>query len=453
MSQTFERKLYEKLVSWKEENSGASALLLDGPHAMGKSFIVEAFARENYRSVMFIDFAQVSSYIKNLFLNFRDDPVTLLNKLAKHYKIAIYPRETLLVLDSIQTFPAAREAINKLCSDRRCDIIELGAGVSVRENIKDINLPSAEIAFRLFPMDFEEFCIALGEGALASKIRERFQARKPLSAAKHSRAMRLFKTYLIVGGMPGAVTAFANNAAAAYTEALSAAASVKHEIAASLKKDIDSIPAKYKARVASLYEQLPLFLSQSDKHVRFRHIVKGTYAYQYEDTFNWLSDSGLAYICRRTENPKLGLYSLNESDSFVKAYMSDTGLLADAVLKTSANSFIEDEHSPLDDILYENAAAAALSTNGHKLFYYSRYNDMKHRNDIDIDFLITDGTGSRAKIIPIEIKCGKRYSSRTLPKFIELYHSNISESFVVCKKNLKIKDSITYIPPYMLFCI
>ena len=446
----FRRKIYDKLLAWKAESAGKKALLIEGARRIGKSTIVEEFARNEYKSYILIDFARAPETVKEYFRLHLNDLDTFYMLLSVQYGVELYPRESIIVFDEVQLFPKAREAIKYLVADGRFDFIETGSLISIRENVKDIVIPSEERHIKMFPLDFEEFCWAMQEQPLLAYIRRCFEQRIPLEQELHEKAMLIFKQYLLVGGMPMSVVAFLEG-----KKNFGAADLEKRDILELYRNDIMKIKAQYRSKVLAIYDQIPGLLSRHEKRVVFNRIAEGSTAEQYEETFFWLTDSMVANECRKVNDPNVGL-SLNESDTYVKCYMGDTGLLVSHAF--DENELLEDEvykqilNGKLglnEGMLFENAIAQMLTANGHRLFFYTHYDAEKKRNDIEIDFIISNNSKTKYKMYPIEVKSGTRYSTVSLLKFREKYRRRIGECYIIHPRNLMVKDEILCIPPYM----
>lgn len=450
----FKRKIYEKLLTWKKESASEKALLIEGARRIGKSTIAEEFAKNEYRSYILIDFNDVSDVVTDAFNRYLNDLDTFFLILSTEYNKTLYPKESLIILDEIQKFPKARQSIKKLIKDGRYDYIETGSLISIRENVQGITIPSEERSIKMYPMDFEEFCWALGEEQMPKYIRQCFQERKPLEEGLHHKAMMLFKQYMLVGGMPKAVEKYIEN-----NRSFHLADAEKRDILTLYRNDINKIDRSYRAKVLSIYDQIPAFLSQHEKRVRLSNIEEKSTFPMYQDTFFWLGDSMIANECFNCADPNVGL-SLNEERTYIKCYMGDTGLLVSHAF--DENEIIEEElykqilHDKLsinEGMLFENAIAQCLTANGHKLFFYTHYNEEKHRNDIEIDFIISNNSKTRLKLFPIEVKSGKRYTTTSLENFLTKYHQRVGQAYIIHPKNLSIKDEIVCIPSYMSICL
>ena len=450
----FKRKIYDKFLAWKDETKGKKALLVEGARRIGKSTIVEEFAKNEYKSYIIIDFAKASQDIKSYFQQHLNDLDTFYMLLSVQYGVKLYPRESIIIFDEVQMFPKAREAIKYLVADGRYDFIETGSLISIKENVKDIVLPSEERHIKMYPLDFEEFCWALGEEALVSYIRRCFEEKTPLERYIHDKAMLIFKEYMLIGGMPQSIVAYIEN-----QKDFEKADLEKRDILELYRSDIMKIDARYRSKVLAIFDQIPGLLSRHEKRVVFNRIVENSTAEQYEETFFWLSDSMIVNECRRANDPAVGL-SLSESDTYLKCYMGDTGLLLSHAF--DENELLEEEvyKQILNDklglnegMLYENVIAQMLAANNHRLFFYTHYNEEKKRNDIEIDFIISNNSKTKYKMYPIEVKSGARYSIKSLQKFNEKYKDRIGGAYIIHPRNLTIKEDIICIPPYMTICL
>lgn len=450
----FKRKIYDRLLDWKNESHGTRALLVEGARRIGKSTIVEEFAKNEYKSYILIDFNKADKDVINAFETKGSKPDDLFMLLSSYYGVVLYERESLIIFDEVQKYPHARELVKYLVADGRYDYIETGSLISIRENVVDITIPSEERKIQMYPMDFEEFCWALGNEPITQYIRSCFLKKEPLEQGLHNEAMLLFKQHMLVGGMPDAVNSFIES-----RKDFSKADKAKRDILNLYREDIRKIERGYQAKVQSIFDQIPSFLSRHEKRVRISNLGPKGNDIQYEDTFFWLADSMICNECFNSTDPNVGL-GLNEDRTFIKCYMGDTGLLVSHAF--SENELMEDEVyknilfdklSLNEGMLYENAIAQALSANGHRLFFYTSYNEQKKRNDIEIDFIITNKSRLKEKIFPIEVKSTKRYGITSLERFCDKFSNRIGGGYVIHPKNLKVEGNITYLPAYMTFLL
>lgn len=450
----FRRKIYYKLLNWKNEAKGSKAVLIEGARRIGKSTICEEFAKNEYESYILIDFAKKDKTVESYFTQYLTDLDTFFMMLSTYFKAKLVNRKSLIIFDEVQMFPQARAAIKYLVADGRYDYIETGSLISVKENVKDIVIPSEERSIKMYPLDFEEFAWALGEDLLLEYIKKCFESREPLERNMHNKAMLLFKQYLLVGGMPKPVVLFIEN-----NKDFSKTDEEKRDILKLYRNDIMKIKAQYRAKVLAIFDSIPGLLSQHEKRVVFKDIQEGSFADQYNETFFWLSDSMISNECFLTSDPNVGL-SINEVRTYVKCYLGDTGLLVshafdeNELLENEVYSQILNDKLNLNEgMFFENVIAQMLTSSGHKLYFYTHYSKEKHRNDIEIDFLLSNNSKLKYKLYPIEVKSGKNYKISSLLRFKEKYKSRIGECYIIHPMNLSLKDDILCIPPYMTMCL
>ena len=450
----FKRKIYNKLKKWKSETEGTKALLIEGARRIGKSTIVEEFAKNEYRSYILIDFNLASDTVISAFNNYLNDLDTFFMIIESEYNKKLYRRESVIIFDEIQRFPKARQAVKYLVADGRFDYIETGSLISIKENVDGITLPSEERRLSMYPMDFEEFAWALGDDMSIGYIRKCFEKLMPLEQALHAKAMMLFRQYMIVGGMPQSVLAYIEN-----DRDFRRADMEKRDILEMYRSDIMKIHSSYKSGVIALFDQIPAFLSHKERRVVMNRLEKNATFPKYYDTFFWLADSMMVNQCFNCSDPNIGL-SLNEDRTYVKCYMCDTGLLVSHTFSENEitdnnlyREFLFGKLSINEGMFYENAISQMLVANGHRLFFYTRYNEEKHRNDIEIDFLISNNSKLKYKVYPIEVKSSDRYTIKSLQRFEVRFQKRIGGCYVIHPKNLKVEGNTVFIPAYMTFCL
>ena len=448
------RKIYSELLKWKEHSADGFALLIEGARRIGKSTIVEEFAKNEYKHYLLIDFAKATDRTKQYFSDYANDLDTLFMLLSQTYGKVLEPSETLIIFDEVQLCPKARQLIKQLVADGRYHYIETGSLISVKENIKDIVIPSEEKTIKMYPLDFEEFCWALNKDILVEYIRKCFNELKPLDEQLHREAFLVFKQYMLVGGMPKSVIKYIEN-----NKRFDLADEVKRNILSLYRQDIRKIENKYQSKVTLIFDQIPSFLSKHEKRVILNDIKSSSTIEQYTESFFWLSDSMICNECFNCNDPNIGL-SINEDRTYIKCYMGDTGLLVSHAF--DENEIMEEELykqilldrlSINEGMLFENAIAQMLVSNGHKLYFYNPYSQEKHRNDIEIDFLISNKSKTKFKVYPIEVKSTIKYTVNSLLKFKEKFKDRIGQCYVIHPKNLVVKEDYIAIPPYMTICL
>lgn len=360
----------------------------------------------------------------------------------------------MIIFDEIQKFPRAREAVKYLVADGRYDYIETGSLISIKENVEDITVPSEERKLRMYPLDFEEFARAMGEDLLLEYIEQCWRQEKPLEQKLHAKAMRLFLEYMLVGGMPQSVVAYAENSRDFY-----ASDREKRDILDLYRDDIRKASKRYNSRVSALFENIPGYLSTHEKKVVLSQIDDGARFAQYDDPLFWLDDSMICNLCYKCNDPNVG-FALSKNDAAVKCYMGDTGLLVS--LAFSENELSDQQPykaimagrlSLNEGMIYENMIAQMIAAKGRKLYFYTRYNEEKHRNDIEIDFLLSNESKTSFRIFPMEVKSSKNYTTTAPNDFRKLFSGRIAQSFIIHPKSYVKEDMITKIPPYMFFCL
>ena len=447
------RKAYSRLIEWKASSEGRSALLIEGARRVGKSTLAEKLGKEHYRSYVVIDFAKAPKLIRDNFEDNLNDLDTFFQVISLEYGTRLHRRESLIVLDEVQRFPKAREALKYLVADGRFDFIETGSLISIKENVEDIVIPSEEDKLLMFPLDFEEFLAALGEDVIADHIRDCWESKTPLADRFHRKAMRLFREYLLVGGMPQSVIAYLE-----HDKSFHEADRAKRRILSLYRDDVRKAARRYRSRVSAVFENIPGFLSTHEKKVVLSKIEPGGTFDRYDDPLFWLGDSMMCNLCYKCTDPNVGL-ALNKDESEVKCYMGDTGLLVS--LAFSENEIADEglyrqimngRLALNAGMIHENAVAQAIAAQGKKLFFYTHYSEEKHRNDIEVDFLLSSGEGARYKVRPIEVKSAKNYTNVSYNRFREKFGKKVGGGLVVHPKQLACDASGCRIPSYMLFC-
>ena len=448
----YKKKIYKDLLNWKANFSDKNALLIEGARRIGKSTIVEEFAKNEYESYILIDFNDCSKEVLNAFENKLVDIDNFFRILEYVYNVKLVKNNSLIIFDEVQQFPKARQSIKKLIHDGRYSYIETGSLISINENVKNITIPSEELSIKMYPLDFEEFVNAMGKEKILRFIYDSYIERKPLDKNIHNDAMELFKKYILIGGMPLAISEY-NDKGFEYCDIR------KRSIIDLYRKDIMKIKGIYRNKVMSIFDQIPAFLSKHEKRVIFSKIVNGIDTENtFENTIMWLENSMITNNCYKCNDLSIGL-SINKNDSFVKCYMGDTGLLFSLAFDEYSikkeelyKKIMSDKLSINKGIFYENVIAQMLTSNGYKLYFYTHYNEVKKRNDIEVDFLITD-IKLKKQLIPIEAKSSKNYTTLSIDKFINKYTNRIEKGIIIHPKKLVEQNNLLCIPPYMVHYI
>lgn len=445
------RKIYDKLLNWKNNRRGETALLVEGARRVGKSYIVEEFARKEYKSYILINFNKVGEDIKQLFDLYLDDLDMLFMRLSIYCGKKLFPRESLIVFDEVQFCPRARTAIKYLVADGRYDYIETGSLISIRRNTADILIPTEEETIYMYPMDFEEFLWANRQEMLMDFIRGQFEKQLPLGQALHRKVMDFFRLYLIVGGMPQAVKKYTD------TTDFEEVDRVKRQILTLYRNSIYDYAGNYAEKVTSIFEEIPSQLQRHEKKFKLADLSKDARMRDYDSAFLWLKDAMIVNMCFNTTEPTIGL-NLKREDSTLKCYMADTGLLislafdeGELIAEELYQKILKDKLETNSGMIIENIVAQMLKTAGHKLYFYSNASREDKDARMEIDFLIAKSKiTTRHNISPIEVKSTARYTINSLNKCIRKYANYLSTPYVVHTADLKVENGIVYLPLYMV---
>ncbi len=443
------RKAYGKLVKWKAKSCGETAMLIEGARRVGKSFLAQQFAKNEYESFLYIDFANLKNHVLDVFESDKTDFDTFFMKLSLIYGVKLKRRRSCVIFDEVQMYPPARQLMKYLVADGRYDYIETGSLVGIRQNIENIVIPSEEERISLCPFDFEEFLDAMGEERLTEYIQECFKKKKAMGDALHRKAMNLFRQYMIVGGMPQAIVKYAES------KDLQAVSAVKQRIIQLYREDIVKFAKGYESRVRAIFDEIPEQLTKHEKKFVLASLGKNARMREYEDSFVWLSESKVVNHCYLSTEPSVGMY-LNTERNSMKCYMGDTGLLITQACDTGTvmeeevlKAIMFDRVGINEGMFMENIVAQMLVASGHRLFFYSKTDKNDYHNNIEIDFLIREGK----KICPIEVKSDSYKKHTSLDRLAEKYSTRLGTSYIVYTKDLKKDGDIVCIPVYMVGCL
>ena len=436
----FDRKIYKRLVDWKNESSGRTALLIEGARRVGKTTIVKSFAEREYASCIFIDFSIAGEEIKRLFDDLRDLNYLFLQlQLIFHVKLEM--RRSLIVFDEVQFCPKARQAIKALVSDGRYDYIETGSLISIHQNVKDILIPSEEEKIRMYPMDFEEFLWALGDHSTISLLKEAFESLKGIGERANREVMRLFRLYLLVGGMPQAVATYIQE------NDFESVDREKRNILSLYHDDFRKLDSR--GRLSYLFDSIPAQLSSGRTFFVDRE-RKATKKKLLEELLPDLIDSKTVLPKYDCDNPETGMSKYRDSDKF-KLYLSDVGLFVteafadrDFTENTLYRKLLSDKVSTDLGYLFENAVAQMLTASGYTLFY-NVFKDETSHHYYETDFIIPKGT----KLCPIEVKSGQYRSHRSLDMFQKRYSKQVLNRYLLTTKDIHKEGDIICLPVYM----
>lgn len=444
------RKIYQDLLLWKEKRSQKEALLIDGARRVGKSWIVEEFAKNEYESYIMIDFTNTTQAIRSLFTDYAGQLDSFFMHLMLETGVKLHERKSLIIFDEIQKYPIAREAIKYLVKDGRYDYIETGSLMSINANVKNINIPSEEHRIDMYPMDLEEFLWVLGDDMMMDYVKECFANRKPLGQSLHRKMMEYMRLYMIVGGMPQAVKDWVE------TKDFDEVDRTKRNILSLYRSDISKYASGQEARVTKIFDTIPSQLQKHEKKFKLSALGKGTRGRNVETAFFWLDESRVVNICIAATEPTVGL-EMRADECSRKIYMADTGLLishafSEAKIRAEElyRKLMHDKLELNKGMLVENIVAQMLRAAGHNLYFFSSYNKTDASERMEIDFLVPKVIlSNRHNIYPIEVKSTTRYTLTSLKRFAQKYFSAIAEPIVLHTADVKVEDNIVYLPLYM----
>lgn len=448
----FERTIYQQMLKWKNESRGKSALLIEGARRIGKSTIAEEFAKKEYKSYLLINFADAKgSFDKDTRKVFEDTSnyEEFFQNLQLVKDVQLPKRESLIIFDEVQKYVPAREMIKQLVQDGRYDYLETGSLLSLKKNSRKIVIPSEETRLEMTPMSFQEFLIAMGETELLRYIKECYQARKPLLESLHKKAMKFFRTYMAVGGMPQAVDEYLQTRDFAKVDA------IKRNIIDLYREDLGKISRKSSSVTPLIiYDKIQSFFSNHSFEIEASSFSTNTKLYTCLNNVDELESSKVVNVAYEIRDIDASL-NLGYDLTNVKVYSGDTGLLVTKIYYDKRywdnalyKSLILDKISANEGFLFENVVAQELKASGHSLKYNSFYKKDSNTK-YSIDFFIDDSN----KIIPIEVKSSNYDSHTSIDEFVKKYHQYVSKEILIYSKNYKEEGNLIYLPIYMTMCL
>lgn len=430
----FRRKAYAKLLQWKELAAGTSAVLLEGARRIGKSTIVEEFAKNEYDDYMILDFARENRDVQNLFIDDMDDLDSFFRNLFLLKGRDLKGKNCVLIFDEVQLFPKARQAIKYLVADGRYDYIETGSLISIRKNIQNILIPSEEYRIKMYPMDFEEYLWALGDTVTFEAIKSAYEKRKPLGDSVHRKIMKKFRTYMVIGGMPQAVSAFVEGKTFAQIDF------IKRNILSLYEEDLAKYDRDNREKASVVFRTIPEQLENKNSHFKFSVIDKNARYQNYVDAVSFISESMMGNECINVTKPEVALELFADRSNF-KLYMGDTGLLVTQIMKSRDETdedlykaLIIDNLSINQGMIIENMVAQMLRASGHELYFHEYLytpEDSVREKKYEIDFM----TVKKKKICPIEVKSSGYMSHKSFDYLTKKYQLKMQDRYIICQLN------------------
>ncbi len=437
----FERKIYQKMLKWKEESNGKTALLIKGARRVGKSTVVEEFAKKEYSSYILIDFSIAPKEVHSLFSDLSDLNYLFL-RLQLIYHVNLENRNSVIIFDEVQKEPLARQAIKHLVKDGRYDYIETGSLLSIKKYIQNIVIPSEETRIEMVPMDYEEFRWALGDKTTIPMLRTAFENKISLGDDVNRRMMREFRLYMLVGGMPQAVNEYI------YTNNFSKVDKIKRSILELYQDDFRKIDST--GRASLMFSAIPSELAKNTSRYQISSVIPNEKHDRVLGIIADMKDSLTVNLAYHSNDPSAGM-SLHEDISKYKMFLGDTGLFTtlafmdkDFTENVIYEKLLSDKLDTDLGCLYENIVAQMLYALGNKLFYYTFPKDNSTHN-YEVDFLIA----KKNKICPIEVKSSGYKTHASIDAFSDKFSSKVGQKYLIYTKDLRKDGDLLCIPLYM----
>lgn len=436
----FKRKVYDQLLEWKKKYSSKYAALLEGARRVGKSTIAEAFAQNEYKSYILIDFSKTNDNIRNCF-----DDIDNLNmfflRLQAETGVTLYDRESLIIFDEVQLFPKARQAIKHLVSDGRYSYLETGSLISIKKNVKDILIPSEEMKMQVYPMDYEEFCNATGNNY--ELLHQIYELDTAIGQATNRKLMRDLRIYMAVGGMPQAVEAYREG------KNFSEIDMVKRQIISLYEDDFKKIDAS--GRISALYHSIPAQLSKDARKYRITTATGKKNNTKTEELLYELIDSKTILPCYNSTDPRVSLADTKDFDSY-KLYLSDTGLFVTLmfidrpITENDIYAKLLSDKLPANlGFLYENLIAQMIAASGRELFYHT-WEKANSTHYYEIDFLVSEGN----KINAFEVKSSGTGKHESIKTFYKKFSQNVNTIYLLSQKDVGKEENLLLKPFYLM---
>ena len=431
------RKAEKKIIDFLESKD-EKALLVTGARQVGKTFLIENIAKKRFKHFVKIDFL-LDRVAKTLFEDAKDAS-DILTRITALSNTTLIPGETLIFLDEVQECKESITLIKYLVQEGSYKYIISGFLLGVElYNVRSIPVGYMD-SLEMFPLDFEEFAIANGVArTVLDSIHDAFVNKREVDGIIHDLLMRLFRLYLVVGGMPAAVSKYLE------TKNIAEVMKIQESIILRYREDISKYEQEdRKLRIRKVFDLIPAELNEKNKRFVLKDVDKNARTDRYENTFVWLSNAGAAIPVYNVKEPSLPL-KLSQTATLFKLFLSDVGLLSSMYMDGIQLKILNNEKDINFGAVYENVAAQELRAHGYKNIYY-----FNSKRQGEVDFLI-DYNGNA---VPLEIKSGKDYTTHSaLTNILDNPDYQISEAFVFSNSNVKSKDKIVYLPMYMLMFI
>ena len=436
----FERKVYKKMIEWKEKYADKYAILLEGARRVGKSTIAECFARNEYKSYILIDFSKTTDTIRDCFEDIGNLNMFFL-RLQAETGITLYTHESLIIFDEVQLFPKARQAIKHLVADGRYNYLETGSLISIKKNVKDILIPSEEMKIQVYPMDYEEFCLATGSNY--ELLQQIYQMESAIGQATNRKLMRDLRVYMAVGGMPQAVEAYIAG------KNFSEIDMVKRQIISLYEEDFKKIDSS--GRISALYHSIPAQLAKDSRKYRITTAIGKKNNTRADELLYELIDSKTVLPCYNSTDPMVSLTDTKDFESY-KLYLSDTGLFVTLmfidrpVTENDVYAKLLSDKLPANlGYLYENLVAQMVTASGRELYYHT-WEKAGSTHYYEVDFLISEGS----KINAFEIKSSGVGKHESIKMFYKKFSKNVHNIYLLSQKDVGKEENLLLKPFYLM---
>lgn len=436
----FKRKAYKKLLEWKEKYADKYAVLLEGARRVGKSTIAEYFAQNEYKSYILIDFSKTTDTIRDCFEDIGNLNMFFL-RLQAETGVTLYAHESLIIFDEVQLFPKARQAIKHLVADGRYSYLETGSLISIKKNVKDILIPSEEMKIQVYPMDYEEFCLATGNSY--ELLQQIYQMGSAIGQATNRKLMRDLRVYMAVGGMPQAVEAYIEGKNFAEIDM------VKRQIISLYEEDFKKIDSS--GRISALYHSIPAQLAKDSRKYRITTAIGKKNNTRADELLYELIDSKTVLPCYNSTNPRVSLADTKDFNSY-KLYLSDTGLFVTlmfmdrAAIENNIYAKLLSDKLPANlGYLYENLIAQMITASGRELYYHT-WEKTGSTHYYEVDFLTSEGS----KVNAFEIKSSGSGKHESIREFYKKFSQNVRNIYLLSQKDVGKEENLLLKPMYLM---
>lgn len=438
---TFKRKIYSEMLDWKANADGKTALMIKGARRVGKSTIVEEFARKEYDSYILIDFSKASNQVVRLF-----DDISNMNhlflQLQMLYGVELHERKSVIVLDEVQLAPKARQAVKHLLKDHRYDIIETGSLIGIRKFTEEIVVPSEEKKLEMFPMDYEEFCWAIGDKVSVPLLKQCFENHQPLGDAVCRKILKDYRMYMLVGGMPQAVSEYLETNNFVHVDEM------KRSILELYETDMRKIDGT--GRASMMFANIAAQLSHGGSRFQVSSVIEHQRADDVLAIVEDMKASMMVNIANHVDDPNVGMGLTKNLEKF-KLYMNDTGLFVTHIFRDKRavdnviyQKLLSDKLEANLGYIFENMVAQTLKFKGDELYYYTFPNEST-RHNYEVDFLLSRDN----KICPLEVKSSGYATHASLDAFASKYSSRIRDKYLIYTKDLRKDHDVALLPIFM----